>query len=41
MEDYKFNIETLGIAIGAILTTGSNGDNLQVPNAILQGLATG
>ena len=32
---------TKGIAIGALLSTGSNGDKLQVPNAILQGLATG
>lgn len=30
-----------GIAVGALLSTGSNGDNLQVPNVILQGLATG
>lgn len=31
----------LGIAIGALLTSGSNADTLQVPNVILQGLATG
>lgn len=31
----------IGIAIGALLTTGSNADTLQVPNVILQGLATG
>lgn len=34
-------IASIGIAVGAVLTTGSNGDNLQVLNIILQGLATG
>lgn len=35
-----FRIKT-GIAIGTVLTSGANADNLQVPNIILQGLATG
>jgi hypothetical protein len=30
-----------GIVIGAILTTGSLNQSLQLPNVILQGLATG
>jgi hypothetical protein len=35
-------IETLtGIAVGALLTSGPYADDLQVPNVILQGLATG
>ena len=38
---FLFIITILGIAVGTILTTGSNGDNLQVLNIILQGLATG
>ncbi|CRK92992.1 CLUMA_CG006484, isoform A [Clunio marinus] len=33
-------VSAIGIVIGALLTTGSNGDSLQVPNVILQGLAT-
>ena len=31
----------LGIFVGAILTSGSNSEYLEVPNVILQGLATG
>lgn len=38
---FLFIITLIGIAVGTILTTGSNGDNLQVLNIILQGLATG
>ncbi|CAG9805462.1 unnamed protein product [Chironomus riparius] len=34
-------VSALGILVGAILTTGSYGETLQVPNIILQGLATG
>lgn len=30
-----------GIVVGAIMTTGSNGDSLAVPNVVLQGFATG
>lgn len=37
----KFSFFFLGILIGALLTLGDNGENLQVPNVILQGLATG
>ncbi|XP_070493555.1 zinc transporter ZIP3-like [Chironomus tepperi] len=34
-------VSALGILVGAVLTTGSYGETLQVPNIILQGLATG
>lgn len=34
-------VSALGILVGAILTTGSYGEKLQVPNIVLQGLATG
>lgn len=37
---YSF-VSAFGILIGGILTTGSMGDRLQVPNVILQGFATG
>jgi ZIP Zinc transporter len=34
-------LATTGIGIGTLLTSGANADNLQVPNVVLQGLATG
>jgi solute carrier family 39 (zinc transporter), member 1/2/3 len=37
----RISLSISGIGIGALLTSGPNADNLQVPNVILQGLATG